>query len=553
MKKSLFCCLLVFCLSITCLGLSGCAVRSGMQPDTLRVNLGAEPPSLDWHTSTDNTSFDVVCNIMIGLTQYTENLKVAPAVASSWDILDGGRRYVFHLRKDVKWTDGKPLVAGDFEYAWKRLLAPDTAAQYAFFLYGIENAQAYNSGKLKDASTVGIRALDDYTFEVRLAHPEAYFIYLTAYAPCSPMRKDVVEKFGNRWTDPGNIVTDGPFRLKSWQHEYKIELAANPSYFLGPPRLKLIKMFMVPEQATAFALYESNELDFIDNRSLSTDDIEANRNSPEYRTYPVLRNVYIGFNNGKAPFTDARVRKALSMSLDREALPKILRRGEVPLYTWIPPQLPGFERTDGVSYDPAEGRKLLAEAGYPGGKNFPALDLLYPNREDTQLLMEAVQDQLKRNLNVRVNLQNMEWKMFLGTLHHDPPPIFFSTWGADFPDPDTFANLFTSTNGNNDIRFSNAEYDRLIAAAETEQDPAKRSNLYHLSDHLLCIQQAGLAPILQSAQNIMVKPWVHGISENALDLQFFGDVYIALPSAEPLSSHVPKKPVSEVGTKFGIN
>jgi oligopeptide transport system substrate-binding protein len=529
MKKRCFRFLLAAFLILAPMALSGCSQSASarFEPDCLRVNLGAEPPSLDWHTSTDSTSFDVVSNIMVGLTRYTDALKVEPGVASSWDVLDGGKRYVFHLRKDVKWTDGKTLVAGDFEYAWKRLLNPKTAAQYAFFLYGIENAEAYNSGHIKDASAVGVKALDNYTLEVKLAHPEAYFIYLTAYAPCSPMRKDVVERWGDRWTEPAHIVTNGPFRLKHWQHEYKIELAANPTYYLGAPKLKLIKMFMVPEQATAFALYENNELDFIDNRSFSTSDIDANKNSPEYSNFPVLRNAYIGFNNSKAPFTDPRVRRAISMSVERRVMPKILRRGERPVYTWIPPQLPGYDSKDGITYDPAEGRRLLAEAGYPDGRNFPDLDLLYPNREDVQLFVEKVQDQLKTNLGIHINLQNMEWKMFLGTLHHDPPPIFYSSWGADYPDPETFANLFVSTNGNNDVRLKNPQYDHLIAQAETEQDAAKRAALYSRADRLLTKELAAMAPMMQAAQNVMVKPWVHGISKNALDLQFFGNVHIS--------------------------
>src|SRR5439155_197164 len=163
--------------------------------------------------------------------QYTETLQCAPGCAAKWDVLDGGTRYVFHLRPDAKWSDGKPVVARDFEYAWKRLLDPNTAAQYAFFLYDVQNAFEYNTGKIKDANLVGARALDDTTFEVRLKKPAAYFIYLTSFCPSYPERKDVVERWGDRWTEPEHIVTNGPFLLKLWQHEYKIELAANPNFF----------------------------------------------------------------------------------------------------------------------------------------------------------------------------------------------------------------------------------------------------------------------------------------------------------------------------------
>jgi oligopeptide transport system substrate-binding protein len=519
--------------AITILLLSSCSVsRTGPEADTLRWNLGSEPPSLDWQTSTDSVSFDVVSNIMVGLTQYTPDLQCAPACAKSWEVLDGGKRYVFHLRDDVKWTDGKRLVAGDFEYAWKRLLNPATAAQYAFFLYDIENAFEYNTGKIKDANLIGAQAIDDTTLEVKLKKPAAYFIFLTAFCPSYPQRKDVVERWGDRWTEPDHIVTNGPFYLKEWQHEYKITLAANANFFEGPPKLKQMKLFMVPEQATAFALYENNEIDYVDNRSFSTPDVERYRNSPEYQNIPLLRNNYVAFNVTKHPFTDARIRRAFSMGMDRTVFPRILRRGERPSYSWLPPGLAGYSPESGMQFNPQEARRLLSEAGYPNGKGFPRAGLLYPNREDTRLIVEAIQDQLKRNLNVHVDLVNNEWKVYLETLHRDPPPIFRASWGADYPDPETFMNLFTSHNGNNNTRWKNPAYDHLIEQAEGEQDPAKRANLYQQADTMLCKEQAIIAPTFLATQNVMVKPWVHGMKFNALDLAFFKNVWVDQPAGQ---------------------
>ena len=293
------------------LTLASCSGPSkGLEPGTLRVNLGAEPPGLDWDVATDSTSFDVVSNLMVGLTEYTPQLTCKPACAASWDVLDGGKRYLFHLRKDVRWTDGKPVTAKDFEYAWQRLLDPQTGASYAYLFYDLVNAYEFNTGQIKDAGSVGVKALDDYTFEVRLRKPIAYFIYLTAICPSYPMRRDVIEKWGNRWTEPDNIVTNGPFQLKKWAHEYKIELASNPLYFDGAPKVKRIKMFMVSEQSTAFALYENDQLDFVDNRSFSTSDVERFKDSPQYKNVPLLRQNYVGFNVHKKPFDYPRVRKA---------------------------------------------------------------------------------------------------------------------------------------------------------------------------------------------------------------------------------------------------
>lgn len=508
--------------------LTSACTRTGKryEPNTLRINIANEPPSLDWHVSTDSTSFDVVSNVMIGLTQYKNDLSCAPACAEHWEISKDGKTYTFHLRHDVKWSDGKKLIARDFEYAWHRILDPATAAPYAFFLYDIENAYEYNTGTLKDFAKVGVKAVDNYTLVVKLKNPASYFINLTAICPSYPQRQDIIEKFGNRWTDAGNMVTNGPFLLKDWIHEYKIELAANPNFFEGKPQVETLKMFMIPEQATAFALYENDQLDFIDNRSFPTPDVYNNRNSPEYRNFALLRNNYIGFNVTKKPFNDKRIRLAVSMSIDRRIFPRILRRQEKPSYTWIPPGMLGYAADSGPEFNPKEAQKLLAQAGYPNGKGFPSVSVLYPSREDARLVMEAVQDQLKRNLNVHVDLVNQEWKVYLRTLRRDAPPMFRSSWGADYPDPETFANIFTSRNGNNDTAFKNPEYDRIVYQAAGTASPEARAALYKKADHLLCKEQAAIACIYLATQNTMTKPWVHGIGINPLDLQFFKDVKI---------------------------
>ena len=507
--------------------LSSCGFKSTLvEPNTLRINIGAEPPGLDWHVATDSTSFDVVSNIMVGLTQYRADLSCAPCCATNWEVLDSGKRYIFHLDPKALWSDGQSVKASDFEYAWRRLLDPKTGAQYAFFLYDVQNAFEFNSGKITDARLVGVKALDEQTLEVKLKKPAAYFIYLTAFCPTFPQRKDLIEKWGDRWTQADHIVTNGPFLLDQWRHEYKIELTCNEHYFQGAPALKRIKMFMIPEQATAFALYENNELDYVDNRSFSTPDLERYRHSSEYRTTLLLRNNYIGFNVTKPPFDNVKVRQAVSMAIDRTVFPKIRGRGEIPATSWIPPGLLGYDAKSGLEYNPEKARALLAEAGYPGGNNFPHVELLYPSRNDVRLVVEAVQDQLKRNLKIHISLQNQEWKVYLETLHRDSPPIYRSSWGADFPDPETFMNVFTSHNDNNSTRWKDPHYDDLVSRASAEQNVEKRGQLYEHADRYLCREQVPIAPVFLETQNVMVKPWVKGMELNKLDIQFFRNVSI---------------------------
>ncbi len=203
----------------------------------LRLALGSEPPTLDWSLATDNVSFDVLTNIMEGLTQYDDDLKPVPAIAERWEFSEDGKTITFYLRDDVTWTDGSPVTAGQFEYSWKRLLNPATAAQYAYFLFDVVNAYEYNSGKIKDPDRVGVRALSPTVLEVKLKRPVIYFPSITTFMVTFPQRRDLIERYGNRWTDPENMVTNGPFRLVEWRHEYKLVLKANPRYYDQPPAL----------------------------------------------------------------------------------------------------------------------------------------------------------------------------------------------------------------------------------------------------------------------------------------------------------------------------
>ncbi len=501
--------------------LTGCASRSRFTPGVLRMNLGTEPPAIDWHITTDATSGDVIVNIMAGLTQYRKNLSAAPSCAESWEILDDGKRYVFHLRNDIFWTDGKPVTAYDFEYAWRRIEDPKTGAGYADFLNDVVNAKEINTGKIKDLTQLGAHALDAQTFEVRLKKPAAYFIYMTAHWATYPMRQDVVEKHKDRWTEPANIVTNGPFKLDRWQHDYKIELAANDKFFEGRPALDRIKMFMVAEQSTAFALFENDELDYVDNRSFSTHDVDRYRDSPYYKRVPLLQGTYIGFNCLKKPFDDKRVRRAIAMAVDKNVFPKLLRRGERPSNSWIPQEIPGSSSDAALTFDPEAARKDLADAGFAGGKGFPSVPLLYPNREDTRLIVESIQAQLKQNLGITIELLNQEWKVYLATRRQDPPQLFRANWIADFPDAQTFMNLFTTGNGNNHTRWSNKTYDKLVETAEGELDQKKRVGLYQQADRILCHDEAAIVPTFVTTQNLLLKPWTKGIEFNALDIQFF--------------------------------
>ena len=493
-------------------------------PKAFRVNLGTEPPSLDWSLATDHVSFNVIANLMVGLTEFDKNLKPAPVIAKSWDMLEGGRKIVFHLRDDVMWSDGKKVRAQDFEYSWKRLLNPKTASEYAYTLFDILNAEAYSQGKLTDDSQVGVKALDDSTLEVRLKHPTSYFLSITTFEVTYPQRQDVIEKFGTKWTDPEHIVTNGPFLLTSWKHENEIQLKANPNFFPGKPAIENVEMFMINELTTALAMYEQGQLDFIDNHSIPILEKPRLAKAPGFKHVPQLRGEYYGFASFRKPFDDPRVRKAFAMAIDRSVIPKLLRGGEQPASSWIPPGMLAHNSKLGLPYNPPEARRLLREAGYPDGKGFPQVSLGYNTLEDKKIVAEAIQGMWKRNLGVLVRLENLEWKVFLKRLQNDPPHIFRSGWGADYPDPDNFMKLFTSFSGQNYSRWKNARYDQLLEQAAREMNEQKRVRLYNEAQKLLCEVDVSIVPLFNTAESTVLNPRYTGLEYNSMSRLLLRDV-----------------------------
>jgi len=504
--------------ALLALALWGCSPSSlRAPPGELRINLGTEPPTLDWALATDNVSFLVIEQLMQGLTRLGPDLRAEPALAEHWEVSADGRTYLFHLRKGVRWSDGAPLQAQQFVYAWRRLLAPATAAEYAYFLFPVAGARAYNAGQLHDANGIGVRALDAHTLEVRLEAPLVYFPALTTFMVTFPARADLIEKYGDAWTEAGNLVSLGPFRLEEWRHEYRLVLRANEDFYGGRPSLDRITGYMVGEESTALVLFEQGILDLV---RLPPLEIRRYRERPSYRRKPALRGYYYGFNTGLAPFDDARVRRAFAMAIDRAEFPKLLQGGELPAAYWIPPGMPHHNPAIGVRFDPAGARRLLKQAGIDPAA-LPPVRVVYNTEQVHRLVAELVQAQWQEHLGVRVELENREWKVFLKELTVSPPPVYRLGWGADFPDPDNFMNLFTSYSANNHTGWANPSYDRLVEQAAREPDRARRQALYDEAQRILCEQDVPIAPLFVSAINLVVAERVKGFEPNPMDIFFF--------------------------------
>ncbi|MBN4050005.1 peptide ABC transporter substrate-binding protein [Nitrospira defluvii] len=480
-----------------------------------RMNLTAEPPTLDWSLATDNVSIRVIENLMEGLAAYDEALRPQPAISERWDISENGRVYTFHLRADVFWSDGKQVTAHDFEYAWKRLLNPETASEYAYFLYDIQNAAEYNAGTIKDANLVGVKAVNDLTLRIDLKKQAVYFPSITTFTATFPQRKDLIERYGDRWTAPENLVVCGPFRLAEWWHEYRLRLVANEYYYGGRPSLDEVIFYVVSEETTALTLYETGYLDRV---SLPPIAIPRFKTHPDYVHAPFLRGYYYGFNTQAAPFDQVNIRRAFSMAIDRSEMPKILKGGEIPATSWIPEGMFAHNSEIGLSFNPEKARRLLADAGYENALGLPPITLAFNSDPTNQLIAENIQAQWKKNLGVNIVLDNMEWKVYLQGLREETPQIFRLGWGADYPDPDNFMNLFTSTSGNNYTHWANRTYDQLISDAASESDPQKRLTHYNVAQRILTESDVPIMPLFFAAQNLLIRPEIEGLKVNAMDL-----------------------------------
>jgi oligopeptide transport system substrate-binding protein len=499
----------------------GCDAPSLQAPaGELRINLRTEPPTLDWTLATDNVSILVIEQLMRGLTQLGPDLSAVPALAERWEVSADGLTYTFHLRPGVRWSDGMPLQADQFVYAWRRLLDPATAAEYAYFLFPVAGAHAYNSGRLLDPNALGVRALDAQTLEVRLEAPLVYFPSLTTFMVTFPLRADLLGSYGEAWTEAGNLVSLGPFLLEEWRHEYRVVLRANEDFYRGRPPLDRIVGYMVGEDSTALVLFEQGILDLV---RLPPLEIRRYRDRPTYRGKPALRGYYYGFNTQLAPFDDARVRRAFAMAIDRTEFPKLLQGGELPASYWIPPGMPHHNPDIGVRFDPEGARRLLREAGIDPPELAP-VRVVYNTDQTNKLVAEKVQEQWQKHLGVRVELQNREWKVFLKELTVSPPPVYRLGWGADFPDPDNFINLFTSYSANNHTGWGNPRYDWLVEQAARERDRARRQVLYDEAQRILCERDVPIVPLFVSAINLAVAERVKAFELNAMDIFFFDEV-----------------------------
>ena len=487
--------------------------------------LGTEPPTLDIQLAGDTTSFLIIQQCIEGLFEYRGDGSIEPTGATGYTVSDDGLVYTVKLRKDAIWSDGVPVVAQHFVDAVLRLLEPESAAAYAWLMYVVEGAEEFNTGEIDDPEKVGVKALDDYTLEITLKAPTAYFDTVLPFSTFYPVRLDIIEKYGDLWTEPGNYVSNGAYLLDYWDHEAEVGLVKNPTYWNADNvKIEKITFPIIQERATSLALYENDELHV---SRLPSED------APRIVAHPVLSKelvvlpspgvFYFGFNTLREPTDNVLVRKALASAIDRKIIIEnvVQRPWVTPLSCTTPPKILGHQEwgTCGYTFDPDKAKEYLAEAGYPDGEGFPVLRLWYSRYSLTEDFFEAVTAMWKEHLGISVEIRTNEWAVYIDYLDQCKNSkealaacefnAYVVGWVMDYGDPQNQLEVvFAPGSPFQNTGWENERFDELMDLARSETDRGKRGAYYEEADRILCEDEVVIVPLIGMERNILVKTGV---------------------------------------------
>lgn len=522
------------------------------EPFELTLNIASEPQSIDPALNSAVDGAIMLSHMFEGLMRWKDsgtetagtdgtcnNAELAPGQAESYEKTpneDGTVTYTFKLRDDAMWSDGKPVTAQDFVFTWQRLVSPETAADYSYMIDCVVNANAIINGE-KDPSELGVKAVDDKTFEVTLTTDLPYFLEICAFPSTFPVREDVVSNA--QWTySPETYISNGAYKMTVRETNSQIVMEPNEYYYdvasLGPQK---ITFKLMDDQNAMLNGFKSGELDFIE--ELPTDEIAGLMTSGDLKIVDYIGTYYVCYQTQKAPFDDPRVRKAFTLAVDRKYIvDEITQTGQVEAGGFVPAGVydaegatgDDFRTVGGDYYDPyqeayeancEEARQLLAEAGYPNGEGFPVVEYLYNTGEAHKAVGEALQNMWQTQLGVTVTLNNQEWATFLQTRKDGDYSIARNGWIADYNDPMSFLDMWLTGGGNNDAQYANPEYDAKIAEAKAETDPAARMKLMHEAEDIIMGQDYALCPLYFYTQKYMLADGIQGMYYTPLGYFFF--------------------------------
>lgn len=539
----------------------GTPAPSAGGPFEITLNIASEPQSIDPALNSAVDGAIMLGHMFEGLMKWKDsevetpgsdgtctNAELTEGQAESYEKVvndDGTVTYTFKIRSDARWSDGKPVTAGDFVYSWQRLVTPETAADYNYMIDSVVNANEIMAGDM-DPTELAVSAPDDSTFVVTLTSDLPYFLEVCAFPATFPVRQDVTTKEdgtpNDQWTfDVATYLCNGPYKLTAWNHNSEIVMEPNEQYYdvanLGPDK---ITFKLMDDQNAMLSGFNSGELDFIED--VPQAELPSLIASGDLKIVDYIGTYYVCYQTQKAPFDDPRVRQAFTLAVNRTFIvDKVTQAGQVPANGFVPAGVydaagsTGDDfRTVGGAYYSIEGdadysyeancekaRELLAEAGYPNGENFPVVEYLYNTSDSHKAVAEALQNMWETELGVKVTLNNQEWAVFLQTRKDGNYSIARNGWIADYNDPMSFLDMWLTGGGNNDAQYANADYDAKIQEAKNTTDPAARMQLMHEAENIIMGQDWALNPLCFYTQKYMLSDRVGGMFYTPLGYFFF--------------------------------
>jgi len=499
------------------------AVQKQKSPGYLRLPLKRAMTTLDPGLIFDLGQIEVVEQLFLGLTDFNpKTYEVVPELAKDWQVSQSGKVYTFRLRQDIKWSNGEPVTAHDLVWAIRRNVVKETDSPYVFTLYILNNAEAINQGRITDITKLGVHALDDYTVQFTLNQAAGYFPALASLWTYRPLPRNVIEQYGNNWTDPAHIQTNGSYQLTEWNKGERLILTKNPLYYEADSvNIPQVHYRIVPGDSLALALYKKNEIDIIGGQvylQLPDKEISQIKSDPVLRQdrqiLPTFCTEWYGFNTQRPPTDNLLVRKAIAAALDKKNLITFVLRGEQsPATTFTRP--PVFGAVDssediGIGFSPKQARAWLAKAGYPNGEGFPQLVFMYNASKTHTEVAKAVKMILKHYLNIDTEIRAIDFFSYIDTLKQsNKPHIFRMGWCADFPDAHYWLHeLFHPNKGINWIGWNNREFAKWVDQAQQIDNQAQRQRLYRRAEQILTEEEVAIIPVFFSNSQWLVKPWV---------------------------------------------
>lgn len=508
------------------------AVERAQEEGFLLLGNGPDPQALDPQITTGTSELNIHMALFEGLVSPDpRTLEPVPAVAESWEVSEDGRRYVFSLRSSARWSDGSQVTAEDFVFAWKRMLSPELAAPNAWMLYAIDAAESYNKNEV-GSEELGIRALDSETLELRLEAATPYLLDMMMHPAWFPVHRPTIERWGdvhdrsNRWAETGRHVGNGPFKLREWRANVWVETVANPYYWdADTVSLNGIRFMVYEEPSAQERAFLGGQLHVSSTVPPARISWWKRERSEELHLDPYLGTYYVLVNHRHPQLSDPRIRKALSLAVDRRALVEnLLGAGEIAAHSFVPESMPGYDAPQMPGFNPERARELLVEAGYPGGNGFPRIQYLYNTSENHRRIAEALQGMWEQHLGISIELYNQEWRVYLDRRERGDYALARAVWIGDYVDPDTFLSLWSTGSGRVWSGWEQPEFDALMLRANQEQDADKRMQQLAQAEHILLEEQA-VIPLYFYVSSSLKRPEVKGWHPTLLNWHPYKHLY----------------------------